>query len=78
MLNKQICFNPYVIIFKINNTELTTILLAYIPSIVMTFLIIPFSCVISRTSLQRNTIKLLEVNKRIYMHIRSYKTEYYQ
>lgn len=60
MLNKKSYFNPHVINFKVNNTELTTILLAYIPSVLKTFLIIPFSCVIRRTSLQRNTIKLLE------------------
>lgn len=60
MLNKKSNFNPCVTNFKITNTELTTSLLAYIPSGLKTLLIVPFSCVISMTSLQRNTIKLLE------------------
>jgi len=58
MLNKKSDFKPCVINFKISVTELATILLAYIPPGLRALLVVPFSCVMSMTSLQRNTIKL--------------------
>lgn len=54
-MNKKSYFNPCVINVKISSTELTTILLAYLPSALITHLIVPFSYVISTATLQRNT-----------------------
>lgn len=60
MLNKTSNFNLCDINPTFSVTELTTILLAYIPTGFITWLIAPFSCIIRRTSLQSTTIILLE------------------
>lgn len=61
-VKKKSNFNFVIMNSRISDTELTAVLLAYIPTGFITWLIAPFSY-ISIISLQRNTVILLEKGK---------------
>lgn len=61
-VKKKSDFNFVIMNSRISDTELTAVLLAYVPTGFITWLITPFSY-ISIISLQRNTVILLENGK---------------